>query len=185
MSAFNTLFGASPESVIDANTSRPGLYYAYDPGVYHNLFLPGNMKVWKTKIYEPFYYYDGEDSFAFITSNMVGSKRMFTVYSTSDGGYSLTYTASADTKAEAVKIAEEAVAQVFELRVAEARKLADKGSYEQAAKILYDLAVSDKAGDIGYAVRMRYHEIVGAIERAGFNLKSYFKSASGRAITNR
>lgn len=175
MSAFNTIFGASPESVIDANTSRPGLYYSYDPGVYHNLFLPGNMKVWKTKIYEPFYYYDGGDSFAFITS-------------TSDGGYSLTYTASADTKAEAVKIAEEALAQVFALRVAEARKLADKadkGSYEQAAKILYDLAVSDKAGDIGYAVRMRYHEIVGAIERAGFNLKSYFKSASGRAITNR
>lgn len=186
MNAFNTIFGASPDSIIRANTSRKGFLYSYDPGPHHNRFSPGNMKTWKTKIYESFYYYDGGDSFAFITSDTVGSEpRKFTVFSTSDGGYSLTRAAQADTKAKAEKIAKEAVAQVFELRVAEARKLADKGDFEKASKILYDLAVSDKVGDIGYAVRMRYHEIVGAIERAGFDLKSYFKSASGRAVTNR
>lgn len=90
----------------------------------------------------------------------------------------MTRTARADTKAQAEKIAKDAVAQVFEARVATARKLADKGSYEEASKILYDLAVSDKAGDIGYAVRMRYTEIVGVVERAGYNLKSYFQKAS-------
>lgn len=118
------------------------------------------------------------NSFAFITSDKVGSVRKFTVFSTSDGGYSLTRTARADSKAQAEKIAKDAVAQVFEARVATARKLADKGSYEEASKILYDLAVSDKAGDIGYAVRMRYTEIVGVVERAGYNLKSYFQKAS-------
>jgi len=179
MSAFNTIFGASPDSIIRANTSRKGFLYSYDPGQYHNRFSPENMKAWKTKIYEPFLYYDGGESFAFITSDMGPSKgRKFTVFSTSDGGYSLTKAATADTKAEAEKIAKNAVAQVFELRVAEARKLADKGSFEESAKILHDLAISDKTGDIGYAVRMRYHEVVSAIERAGYNIKSYFQKAS-------
>lgn len=186
MSAFNTVFGASPDSIIRANTSRKGFLYSYDPGQYHDRFTPENMKAWKTKIYEPFLYYDGGESFAFITSDTVGSEpRKFTVFSTSDGGYSLTKAATADTKAKAKKIAEEAVAQVFELRVAEARKLVDKGDFEKAAKILYDIAVSNRTGDIGYAVRMRYNEIVGSIERAGFDLKSYFKSAIERTGTNR
>lgn len=179
MSAFNTIFGASPDSIIRANTSRKGFLYSYDPGPYHDRFTPGNMKAWKTKIYEPFHYYDGGDSFAFITADTIGSEpRKFAVFSTSDGGYSLTRAAQADTKAQAEKIAKAAVAQVFELRVAEARKLADKGDFEKSSKILHDLAVSDKAGDIGYAVRMRYHEVVSAIERAGYNIKSYFQKAS-------
>lgn len=178
MNSFNTIFGASPDSIIRANTSRQGFLYSYDPGPYHQRFSTENLEAWGTKIYEPFYYYDGGNSFAFITSDKVGSVRKFTVFSTSDGGYSLTRTARADTKAQAEKIAKDAVAQVFEARVATARKLADKGSYEEASKILYDLAVSDKAGDIGYAVRMRYTEIVGVVERAGYNLKSYFQKAS-------
>jgi len=59
-------------------------------------------------------------------------------------------------------------------KVEKARVYADAGSHEEAAALLYDLAVEDRAGDIGYAERMRWYEVVGVLERAGFDLRTCF-----------
>lgn len=59
-------------------------------------------------------------------------------------------------------------------KVANARAHADAGELEEAATLVLELAIADRAGDIGYAERMRWHETVGVLERAGFDLRAFF-----------
>lgn len=65
-------------------------------------------------------------------------------------------------------------------RVALARTLADAGQYREAALILRELAEIDRNGDIGYAERMRWHETLGVLERAGFDVRAVFMEAPER-----
>ena len=60
-------------------------------------------------------------------------------------------------------------------RVALARQLADAGQHRDAALILRDLAEIDRDGDIGYVERMRWHETLGVLESAGFDVLGVFR----------
>lgn len=59
-------------------------------------------------------------------------------------------------------------------KVAKAREHASAGEHAEAARLLHELAIEDRQGDIGYAERMRWHETAGALERAGFDLRAAF-----------
>lgn len=59
-------------------------------------------------------------------------------------------------------------------KVAKARAHVDAGELDAAAALVLELAIADRDGDIGYVERMRWHETMGALDRAGVDLRTYF-----------
>lgn len=120
MNPFNEPYAASEASLLRANTSQKGYRYDYDPGVHHARFSNANMKAWGTIVYEDsFEYYNEGKCFLFISSDKAGSGRKFTIFSTCDGGYSLTKVDQVDTKAQATRVVKEALKQASTTQTAE------------------------------------------------------------------
>lgn len=52
-------------------------------------------------------------------------------------------------------------------RVAVARRALDSGDVSTATTVIVEMAVEDRAASMPYETRMRWYELLGALERAG------------------